>query len=118
MPVKLITKTIERIIKKSVTMIGKLATTGNKMDIGMIMGKPIIISARGESRKIVCDDAKAGIASDPENIDDLSEQIIKLHSDPGLAKDLGTNGRKFVEQFFNRDKLADEYLNLIIKASQ
>lgn len=78
----------------------------------MAMSRPIIISVNGESRNLV-ESAAAGIYSKPEDPIDLSRKIKRLYSDPGLQAELGKNGRKFVLKYFNRDMLADRYLDLI-----
>jgi glycosyltransferase involved in cell wall biosynthesis len=79
----------------------------------MAMGKPILISVDGEARNLVVDQAKAGIFVQPENPYELAEGIRKLYQNKNLSYELGMNGRKFVEQYFNRNNLADTYLQLV-----
>jgi len=79
----------------------------------MAMAKPILISIEGEARKVVIEQAKAGIAIKPENAEDLAHQIIKIYDKKELLRTLGKNGRKFVEKSFDRNNLADRYLRLI-----
>ncbi len=80
----------------------------------MAMEKPILISVEGESRALV-EKAQAGIFVEPENPTQLKEKIVYLFHHPEIAKRLGQNGRKFVENYFNRDAQAKEYLSLIQK---
>jgi glycosyltransferase involved in cell wall biosynthesis len=78
----------------------------------MAMQKPILISVDGESRQIV-EQAGAGLFIEPENSQDLSKKIIELASNPDAITKMGENGRKFVEENFDRNRLADHYLDLI-----
>ena len=79
----------------------------------MAMAKPIIISVDGEARDIIQNQAKSGIYAKPENAEDLKNKILYLYNNKCMCEELGENGRKFVEQNFDRNKLADEYLNII-----
>ena len=79
----------------------------------MAMKKPIIISVKGEAREIVITKANAGIFSQPENSEYLVNNIIRLKNNRELREQLGSNGRKFVNNHFNRDDLADQYFSII-----
>jgi len=76
------------------------------------MGKPIIISVNGEARKLV-EEAEGGIYSEPENEIELKNKILYLYENPELLNELGLNGRKYVENNFDRSILAQKYLDLI-----
>lgn len=78
----------------------------------MAMARPIIISVDGESRRLV-EEAAAGLFSTPEDPRQLSRHIDELYVNEPLRRELGRNGRRFVEQNFCRDALADRYLGLI-----
>lgn len=60
-------------------------------------GVPVIYSGAGEGAQLI-EEAKAGIVVTPENSDLLAEAIICLSKNPDLTKELGVNGRKFVEE--------------------
>jgi len=85
----------------------------SKMFEIMAMSKPIIITVDGEARDLVENQAKSGIFAKPENPEDLKDKIIYLYNNKQLCNKLGINGRRFVEQNFDRDKLADKYLKII-----
>ncbi len=85
----------------------------SKMFEGMIMEKPILFGVDGESRKII-EDAKCGVFFEPENVDDLVSKINQLKSDPVGSSEMGRNGYKFVKENFNRDRLAQVYLKVIL----
>ena len=81
----------------------------------MAMSKPIIISVDGEARKIV-EEAGAGLFAKPVDPSDLKEKIILLKNDPDLCLKFGKNGRLFVQNFFDRENLAINYLQLLESA--
>lgn len=78
----------------------------------MAMKRPIIISVDGEAKRIV-ENAKSGVFCEPENPVSLKKAIEALYKDEEKRKQLGENGRQFVEKYFNRDVLADDYLDII-----
>ena len=79
-----------------------------KMLEGMGMAKPVILGVEGEATRIV-EDAGAGLPITPENPAELVKAISKLKADPTLRANLGERGRKYVERFYDRDKLAADY---------
>jgi glycosyltransferase involved in cell wall biosynthesis len=79
----------------------------------MAFEKPILISVDGEARSVI-ESANSGIFVIPEDSTDLREKILFLTDNSELAAELGKNGRKFVEKYFNRQKLADDYLDLLL----
>lgn len=80
----------------------------------MAMSCPIIMGVQGESREIV-ERAQAAINMEPDSAEDLAAAVIKLKDDPELCKQLGRNGREFVAENYDRNRLAEEYLQLLIK---
>ena len=85
----------------------------SKMFEGMIMEKPLLFGVDGESRKIV-EDAKCGLFFEPENVDDLIQKINQLKSDSVRASEMGRNGYRFVKENFNRERLAQVYLKIVL----
>lgn len=79
----------------------------------MALGKPILMGVKGESRAIVIDQAKAGIAFEPENIESLNHAIKIIQN----TKFDHNNITGFVKTNFDRDKIAltmlDEISNQI-----
>ena len=70
---------------------------------------PVIYSGAGEGAQLI-EEAKAGIVVTPENSDLLAEAIICLSKNPDLAKELGVNGRKFVEEKLSWTSLITNWL--------
>lgn len=79
----------------------------------LAMKKPILLGVDGEAKKLFINDRKCGLFFEPENPDDLSDKIIKLYSDRNLLYQLGENGRQFIIEKFNRNKIADDFWILI-----
>ena len=82
----------------------------------MAMARPILLQVDGECRQIV-ECAKAGIFVDPEDEIKVKETVLAWHLQPGKFQELGRNGRKFVEQYFDRNQLADDYLEILKRGS-
>jgi glycosyltransferase involved in cell wall biosynthesis len=82
----------------------------------LAMKKPIIITVKGEAKKLV-ETAGVGKFAEPENPDDMAEKIKEAFNSPEWVKQAGERGRVFVEENFNRDKIAAEYLKLLEKTA-
>jgi len=78
----------------------------------MAMRKPIIISVEGEAQKII-EEANSGFFSEPENPVLLKEKILYAYKNPKILLEMANNGRKYVEENFDRSKIADEYKKII-----
>jgi glycosyltransferase involved in cell wall biosynthesis len=78
----------------------------------MAMKRPIIISVDGEARKIV-ETAGSGLFCEPENAEELKNTIKLLYGDEEKRNELGENGLNYVLQNFNRNTLADIYLDVL-----
>lgn len=80
----------------------------------MAAGKPIIISTEGESRRLI-ENAGAGLAVRPEDAGDLAEKIMILFNDRELCRNSGRNGYSFALANCSRNRLADQYLEILQK---
>ena len=78
----------------------------------MAMGKPIIHGVEGESKKII-EDAGCGICIPPENHGKLAEAVLSLKNDPQLCKKLAASGNAYVKKHYDRERLAQTYLNTL-----
>ena len=76
------------------------------------MARPLIMGVAGEASKIV-ENADAGICIEPENAQQLTQAILTLKSNPKQAQKWGSNGSSYVRKHFNREILAQNYLQLI-----
>lgn len=62
-------------------------------------GKPVVAGKSGGVAEAVVDGV-TGLIVDPENINQISDAVIKILSDENLAKKLGGRGREMVEKEF------------------
>ena len=76
------------------------------------MERPIILGVEGNSADLLRE-AESGICIEPENAQELTESILKLADNPDLSKQMGSNGRQYIQQHFDRRKLAERYLSLL-----
>ena len=79
-----------------------------------IMGcaRPILLGVDGEARRTL-EEADAGVAFPPEDSSSLARTIKRLRADAPLRRRLGRNGRRFVERYYSRRRLALRYAELL-----
>ncbi len=89
----------------------------SKLLEGMAAGKPVILSARGESAKLLRQ-AQAGLVVEPDNPKALAEAICRIRENPDEGKRMGENGREFVRQNFLRSVLVDKLEKLLVEVAE
>jgi glycosyltransferase involved in cell wall biosynthesis len=75
-------------------------------------GRPVIGAVRGEARNILARSGGA-LLVDPQRGDQLADAVDCLRRDPALAEQLARCGRAFAQQYYDRDRLAIRYLDLL-----
>ena len=78
----------------------------------MAAGRPVVLAIDGVIRKVV-EESGCGIFVAPGDPDALANAIQQLSSDPGLCKNMGYQGRKYIEQNFDRQLLADKLITIM-----
>ncbi len=78
------------------------------------MAKPIVLGIEGFAAEFV-KQANAGICIEPENAEQLAQEVKNLADDSQLCQLLGQAGREYVMKHHNRDSLANEYLDIIVR---
>jgi glycosyltransferase involved in cell wall biosynthesis len=86
----------------------------SKIFEAMAMERPIILGVEGESRGIV-EAAGCGVCIEPGNAGEMAEAVLALRRDRGRAETLGKNGKRYVAEHFDRNKLAERYLSLLMQ---
>jgi len=84
----------------------------SKIFEAMAMARPIILGVEGESQAII-EKGRCGLCMEPENERELVEAILKLAENPKLHHELGMNGKKFVRKYYDRERLALVFLELM-----
>lgn len=89
----------------------------NKVFDYMAVGKPIILAMEGVIRQLV-EQAQAGIIVTPGDATALAQAILTLKNQPVIAQAMGQNGRKLIENEFNRQSLAQRFLLVFNKVRE
>jgi glycosyltransferase involved in cell wall biosynthesis len=85
----------------------------NKVFDYMACGRPTVLAIDGVARRLVCDEARAGLFAEPENGRAIADAIAKLTDCPSHARALGRNGREWVVANAARPALAEKYLQAL-----
>lgn len=75
------------------------------------MEKPLVLGVEGEAYGLFIEKGNAGLFYEPENHVELAKAILKLTENKDLRLQTGKNGRIFVNEYFNRDKIAAGLIN-------
>lgn len=84
----------------------------SKIFESMAMVRPVILGVEGESAELVMS-AGGGICIEPESSKDLAIQVLKLYHDPTLRQKLGSSGRQYVLEHFDRQVLAKRFVDVM-----
>lgn len=85
-----------------------------KMLEAAAMAKPIILGVEGYAADLVRK-ANAGICIEPENAEQLFNAVVKLAENPELRRSLGQAGHEYIVKHYDRDLIARDYHNVIIR---
>lgn len=90
-----------------------LGAIPSKIFENLSMEIPVLLGVDGEARQLFIEQAKAGYYFEPENVTELTAAIHQLIQDKTQARQLGLNGRAFVNQHFNREIIANQFFERI-----
>lgn len=85
----------------------------NKVFDYMACERPVLLAIDGVARKLVCDEARAGVFARPEDGDSIAKAILGLVEDPPLRLQMGRRGRAWVLANCTRESLANKYLEIL-----
>ncbi len=80
------------------------------------MAEPVILGVEGYAAEFLRE-ANAGMCIEPENAEQLTQAVEKLADNPQLCRSLGQSGREYVMEHHDRDSLANEYLDTIVRSN-
>lgn len=89
----------------------------SKIFESMAMQRPLVMGVQGESATIVSDSG-SGLVMEPDNEQDLVAAVTRLCDDRQFYESLCQNGRKFVCENYNRDKLAQDMLDILVAVAK
>jgi len=69
------------------------------------VGQPVVAALWGEGADLVRE-ADCGIVTMPGDAEQMRDAVEALAREPVRAKEMGLNGRRYVDEHFNRDKIA------------
>lgn len=83
-------------------------TYPNKVFDYMAAGRPTVLAIDGVIREVI-ERGQAGIFVPPGNVDALTQALRQLAADPARCTQMGLNGRRYVEQHFDRAQQAQQF---------
>jgi glycosyltransferase involved in cell wall biosynthesis len=89
-------------------------TYPNKVFDYMAAGRPVVLAIDGVIRQVV-EAAQCGIFVQPGNPSALAEAIQELAADRGKCRVMGLAGRKYLEDNFSRDGIANKLLEVLLE---
>jgi glycosyltransferase involved in cell wall biosynthesis len=87
-------------------------TYPNKVFDYMCAARPVVLAIDGVIREVV-ESADCGIFVPPGDPQALAQAVRTLLADPLRAQQMGLNGRRHVEQYFNRPLLAEKLADIM-----
>jgi glycosyltransferase involved in cell wall biosynthesis len=78
----------------------------------LAMARPLILSVDGEARSIV-EASGGGVFVPPEDVGRMRGAIVDLAADRARCTSMGEQGRRYVVEAFDRNRLAREYLRVL-----
>lgn len=78
--------------------------------------RPVVLSIDGEARMLL-ERAKGGLFVQPENPGELARALIQLVDSPEDLLKMGKNGRDFTLQYYSRQALADQLLQILCEVA-
>jgi glycosyltransferase involved in cell wall biosynthesis len=85
----------------------------NKVFDYMACGRPTILAIDGVARRLVCEEARAGVFAEPENGAAIANAVRYLADHPVLCEEMGARGYQWVMANASRRALAMRYLDLM-----
>ena len=92
-------------------------TYANKIFQYMSFAKPLLVSD-ATSQKNIVEKAKTGLIHKAKDIEDFTEKILELFNVEVLQKELGENGKSFIENEFYWEKTSEKLIEYYSKLSK
>ena len=90
-----------------------LGAIPSKIFENLALGKPLLLSVDGEARSLFIDQGNAGLFIEPENSKMLAEKSLKMEANPEMVREMGNNGKAFVQTYFMRKKITSDWVNTL-----
>ena len=86
-----------------------LGAIPSKIFENLAMEVPILLGVDGEARELFITKGNCGLFFEPENEADLIQKVLEITTHKNLALQYGKNGRVFVNEYFNRENIAQNF---------
>ena len=83
----------------------------------MACARPIVLGVDGEARELV-ETAASGIYVEQEDSSALVDAVVRLADDPRIRETYGANGRRFILENYDKNLLAETYLDMLVKFTE
>lgn len=80
----------------------------SKIFEALAMEIPVLLGVEGEAKELFIDQGQCGLFFEPQNDAQLADCIRSMIADEKGMIQLGKNGRRFVDEHFNRDNIASK----------
>lgn len=87
----------------------------SKLFENLAFAKPILLGVDGEAKELFIDKGNCGLFYTPDDDAELAKSVMLLNSNAELCKQLGQNGKAYVEEHFDRKKIATGFYFELIK---
>ena len=77
----------------------------------MSFAKPVLVSDAIAQKNLI-ERTLTGLVHEERNADDFTEKIMRLYEDESLQKELGENGKRFIEEEFCWEKTSKKLIQL------
>ena len=81
----------------------------------LYLKKPILLGVEGEAKELFIDNAKAGLAFEPDNSNELVEKIKFIADNRDKIISMGKNGHEYVCEKFDRSEIANSFYAFLKK---
>jgi hypothetical protein len=88
----------------------------SKLFEALAAGRPIVGAVRGEARSIL-ERSGGALLVDPEDGAAIASAVAALRADPALRERMGRAGQAFARAHYDRDALAERYLDLLARVT-
>ncbi|NTU74507.1 MAG: glycosyltransferase family 4 protein [Anaerolineaceae bacterium] len=89
-------------------------TYPNKVFDYMAAGRPVLLAIDGVIREVV-ENAHGGVFVAPGDAQAMANELEKMAANPARTREMGSSGRAFVEQNFERSRLTQQMEDLLIE---
>jgi len=90
----------------------------SKIFENLAMKVPLLLGVDGEAKDLFITDGKAGLFFTPEDERELSDRVFSVVSGGVNLAQLGENGRRYVNDNFNRNNIAEAFYRLLKELQQ